>query len=110
MERVKLACVLATVALGAVVSTAPEKRVADTSNFLNDFSTGHLIRESDMDVYTMISQTSFIWKIGVYSWFDRDTGDEKLRITHYLDGNIRKNDIVQFDLYFTGEKDAYTNP
>lgn len=109
MERVYLACVLATVAVG-VTSTAPASVKSSTSSHMNDEDTGHLIRESDFNVYTLLEEESFIWNIAVMSWFDRDLGEEKIRITHYLDGNIRYNDIVSFDLYFTGSMDPYTNP
>lgn len=109
MERVYLACVLATVAVG-VTSTAPSSSASANSIHLNDKATGHLIRESDFDVYNILEEDSFIWNVSVWSWFDRDLGEEKVRITHYLDGNIRADDIVSFDLYFTGAMDPYTNP
>ena len=38
---------------------------------------------------------------------DEDTGIEYLRIDHYLEGNIKSDDMITFELSFTSESDPF---
>ena len=38
---------------------------------------------------------------------DEDTGIEYLRIDHYLEGNIKSDDMVTFELAFTSKSDPF---
>lgn len=51
-----------------------------------------------------------IWSIETESYFEEDTGDRWLRVTHYLTANIHADDVVTFDISFQSSYDPWTDP
>lgn len=84
--------------------------VAMLAAVANAHDPGSLIRESTETTYTLIDETSVKWTVDVISRFDEDLGEEKIRITHKLEANIKAEDVVRFDLYFTGMNEPFINP
>lgn len=53
---------------------------------------------------------SEVWSIKTESFFDLDTGDQWLRITHYLTADVHADDQVTFGISFQTSDDPWTDP
>ena len=48
-----------------------------------------------------------VWKAYSSSWYNTDTGDQKLQIRHHLEMNILASDIIEFEMSFRPNSKPY---
>lgn len=59
-----------------------------------------IISDMEHDTKVIFGETPFKWSLTSTGIFNRDTGDEYLRLTHTLTANILKTDKIKFRLAF----------